>query len=323
MKEKLNVDEKISSLIGLQNRSGFYKVEGGLMSLLRNCLELESSDSTSVVSGYVDHYQSIEFEDLGWGCGWRNIQMLCSHLIMQRPEARNVLFGGSGVVPDILSLQRWLEIAWKKGFDVHGAEHFNYKIYGRKNWIGATECAALLRSFGLQARIVDFGPKECEELYLSVPGSSSGAQMVNLIDANKRKTAKVNGPMDRFLVSKNDGVPQTGSSGHEKSKYSRSVLENKSTQKAKGHQVLVDWVWNYFSDGRICTYSHQHVNVSGKTYVFNWHLIYLFVFILTSICLCVMCLASDNCRLFCLRDFLEGLLGYHHLNASNWGLLSK
>ncbi|XP_023512488.1 zinc finger with UFM1-specific peptidase domain protein isoform X1 [Cucurbita pepo subsp. pepo] len=271
VKEKLNVDEKISSLIGLQNRSGFYKVEGGLMSLLRNCLELESSDSTSVVSGYVDHYQSIEFEDLGWGCGWRNIQMLCSHLIMQRPEARNVLFGGSGVVPDILSLQRWLEIAWKKGFDVHGAEHFNYKIYGRKNWIGATECAALLRSFGLQARIVDFGPKECEELYLSVPGSSSGAQMVNLIDANKRKTAKVNGPMDRFLVSKNDGVPQTGSSGHEKSKYSRSVLENKSTQKAKGHQVLVDWVWNYFSDGRICTYSHQHVNVSGKTPLFFQH----------------------------------------------------
>ncbi|TYK00896.1 zinc finger with UFM1-specific peptidase domain protein isoform X4 [Cucumis melo var. makuwa] len=147
---ELTVTEKISCLIGSQNRGAFW---------------------------YVDHYQSIEFEDFGWGCGWRNIQMLCSHLLMQRPETRNILFGGSGVVPDIPSLQRWLEIAWERGFDVHGAEHFNYKIYGKKNWIGTTECAALLRSFGLQARIIDFGPKECEELYLSVPGSSSGAQM--------------------------------------------------------------------------------------------------------------------------------------------------
>lgn len=269
---ELTVTEKISCLIGSQNRGAFCKVEGGLMSLLRNCLELESHDSTSILSGYVDHYQSIEFEDFGWGCGWRNIQMLCSHLLMQRPETRNILFGGSGVVPDIPSLQRWLEIAWERGFDVHGAEHFNYKIYGKKNWIGTTECAALLRSFGLQARIIDFGPKECEELYLSVPGSSSGAQMVNLIDANKRKTIKVFGPMDKYLVRKNDSDPQTGSSGHENSVYFRipqNVTKNKSPKKAKGHQVLVDWVWNYFSDGRICTNGHQHVNISEKTYVFN------------------------------------------------------
>ncbi|XP_038901076.1 zinc finger-containing ubiquitin peptidase 1 isoform X2 [Benincasa hispida] len=274
---ELNVNEKISCLIGSQNRGAFCKVEGGLMSLLRNCLELESRDSTSILSGYVDHYQSIEFEDFGWGCGWRNIQMLCSHLLMQRPETRNVLFGGSGVVPDIPSLQRWLEIAWERGFDVHGAEHFNYKIYGRKNWIGTTECAALLRSFGLHARIVDFGPKECEELYLSVPGSSSGAEMVNIIDANKRRTVKVKvyGPMDRYLVHINDSVPQTGSSGHENSEYfkiSQNIMkDNKSPHKAKGHQVLVDWVWNYFSDGRICTYSHQHVNISGKTPLFFQH----------------------------------------------------
>ncbi|KGN63324.1 zinc finger-containing ubiquitin peptidase 1 isoform X1 [Cucumis sativus] len=271
---ELNVNEKVSCLIGSQNRGAFYKVEGGLMSLLKNCLELESHDSTSILSGYVDHYQSIEFEDFGWGCGWRNIQMLCSHLLMQRPETRNILFGGSGVVPDIPSLQRWLEVAWERGFDVHGAEHFNYKIYGKKNWIGTTECAALLRSFGLQARIIDFGPKECEELYLSVPGSSSGAQMENLIDANKRKTIKVCGPMDRYLVRTNDSDPQTGSSGHENSVYfkiSQNVTKNKSPKKAKGHQVLVDWVWNYFSDGRICTYDHQRVNISEKTPLFFQH----------------------------------------------------
>ncbi|XP_022148675.1 zinc finger with UFM1-specific peptidase domain protein isoform X2 [Momordica charantia] len=267
VKDELDVSEKISCLIGLQDRSSFYKVEGGLISLLRNCLELESGDSTSILSGYVDHYQSIESEDLGWGCGWRNIQMLCSHLIVQRPEARKTLFGGSGVVPDIPSLQRWLEIAWESGFDVHGAEQFNYKIYGRRNWIGTTECAALLRYFGLQARIVDFGPKECETHYLSVPGSSNGAQMVNLIDANKRKAVKVYGPMDRYLVSSSDNLPQTGSSEHEKSKYfkiSPSVVKNKSTQKGKDHQILVDWVWNYFSDGGHDGHSRTIVGIQVK-----------------------------------------------------------
>lgn len=279
MNEELNINEKISCLIGLQNRSAFYKVEGGLMSLLRNCLELESRDSTCILSGYIDHYQSIELEDVGWGCGWRNIQMLCSHLLMQRPEAKKVLFGGSGFVPDISSLQRWLEIAWERGFDIEGAEHFNFKIYGRKNWIGTTECAALLRSFGLQTRVVDFGPKESEELYLSVPGSSSEAQMVNLIDANKRKKVKVCGPMDRYLVSRNDSVPQAGSSEDEKSKYlqiSQSDMKSKSNKKAKGYQVLVDWVWNYFFDERMCKHGHQHVIISEKTYVFNWLLIFFF-----------------------------------------------
>lgn len=31
-------------------------------------------------AGDVDHFQS-EKSDSGWGCGWRNIQMVCSHLL--------------------------------------------------------------------------------------------------------------------------------------------------------------------------------------------------------------------------------------------------
>ncbi|EFJ32589.1 hypothetical protein SELMODRAFT_5884, partial [Selaginella moellendorffii] len=59
-------------------------------------------------------------------------------------------------VPTIAALQQWLEIAWSKGFDSDGAEHFNGAIYGSQKWIGTTECAALLRLFGVRARIVDF-----------------------------------------------------------------------------------------------------------------------------------------------------------------------
>lgn len=40
-----------------------------------------------------------------WGCGYRNIQMQVAHLLACRPEACPTLFGGTGAVPDICSLQ--------------------------------------------------------------------------------------------------------------------------------------------------------------------------------------------------------------------------
>ncbi|KAK7282467.1 hypothetical protein RIF29_11275 [Crotalaria pallida] len=226
------MDEKISSLIGLQIRSEFYKVEGGLMSFLRNCLESEPENSKTILSGYVDHFQCLESEDVGWGCGWRNIQMLCSHLLVQRSEAREALFGGSGFVPDIPSLQRWLEIAWEKGFDAPGSAQFDHVIYGSKKWIGATECAALLRSFGLWARVVDFGPKECESCNISVPGSSVDDAMDK---ASSDKMVKNNG------------------------------------KKSKAYQVLMDFVWNYFSDKSSIQFGHQRVVISEKTPLYFQH----------------------------------------------------
>ena len=271
-----HIDEKISCIIGLQIRSTFYKVETGLMALLKNCLELESGNSTSILSGYVDHFQSIESEDVGWGCGWRNIQMLSSHLLMRRQEAREVLVGGSGFVPDIPSLQRWLEIAWERGFDALGSEHFNHKIYGSRNWIGATECAALFRSFGLRARIVDFGPKELESLCLSVPGSSLGPQVLKINDRGKRKVVQVYEPMDKYILGRNHDVPLAGSRGDEKSRYSSIELgntlgveggdnvPNKCERKSKGSEVLVQWVWNYFSDKCLSKSGHHRVMVSEK-----------------------------------------------------------
>lgn len=215
------MDDKLSCLIGLQARSEFCKVEGGLMALLRDCLECEAENSRSVLSGYVDHFQSLQSEDSGWGCGWRNIQMLSSHLLVQRPEAREALFGGSGFVTDIPSLQRWLEIAWEKGFDAPGSAQFDHVVYGSKKWIGTTECAALLRSFGLRARVVDFGPKESQ----SASGSSVDSTM------NTANTSK--------------------------------MVESKD-KKGEAYQVLMDFVWNYFSDESSIQFGQQCVVVSEK-----------------------------------------------------------
>lgn len=210
-------DENIRCLIASQVRdtnNNNNNNNNDFMTLLSKCLECESgTTSTSILSGYVDHFQTLDLEDAGWGCGWRNIQMLTSHLLVQSQQAKELLFGGVGFVPDIPSLQRWLEIAWDKGFDPPGSNHFAQKIYGKKTWIGTTECAALFRSFGLRARIVDFTSHH--------NGATSTSTSVG-----KRKSTQVIGPMDRYL--------NPGSS--------------KDKQIVKGHQVLVDWVWSYFSD---------------------------------------------------------------------------
>ncbi|XP_022714500.1 uncharacterized protein LOC111274113 [Durio zibethinus] len=247
--------DSISTLIALQTRSNFYHVRDGLISLLRNCLELETQHNSSVtiLSGYVDHFQSLPSVDVGWGCGWRNIQMLSSHLLACRQEARQVLFGGSGFVPDIAFLQRWLEIAWERGFDPPGAQHFNCKIYGSIHRIGTTECASLLRSFGLRARVVDFGPEESQPFYLSVPSSTAGQPVM------KRNAIQVSGPMDRYVHQQQ---------GLKKRSHSCVSLGNgrsdNSKGKSEGPQVLVDWVWNYFSDTGLTISGSSRVVVTDR-----------------------------------------------------------
>ncbi|KAH0978629.1 hypothetical protein GBA52_005806 [Prunus armeniaca] len=228
---QISMEEKVSCLIALQTRTTFYEIEHGLMALMKDCLESERGNTTSIVSGYIDHFQSIPSEDVGWGCGWRNIQMLSSHLLMQRHEAREVLFGGSGFVPDIPSLQRWLEIAWEKGFDELGSDHFANNIYGSKKWIGTTECAALFRSFGLRARVVDFGPKELESFYPLLPGSSLGKEVKRIHNGGKRKAIQVCGPMDGYLLARNHDVSQASSSGDEKSGCSSILLVTRCVAK--------------------------------------------------------------------------------------------
>ncbi|XP_042449947.1 zinc finger-containing ubiquitin peptidase 1-like [Zingiber officinale] len=246
LNSKDGLEQEISLLVSLQSKSTLYNVEGDLMSLLKKCLESENGNSVSIISGYIDHYQTIESEDIGWGCGWRNIQMLSSHLLAERSDARDVMFGHSGFVPDIPSLQRWLEIAWKRGFDVYGSNFFNQKIYGSRKWIGATECATILRSFGLRARIVDFD------------GVNSRKQQNTGNSKCKMDANQVYGPMDKFLKGpKHEAGPSSSS--------------NYSEPKIHGPEVLV-WVWKYFN----CEFgsrlgSSNSVLVSKKTPLYFQH----------------------------------------------------
>jgi hypothetical protein len=98
--------------------------------------------------------------DAGWGCGYRNAQMIASHLLLpsssRPPWLRQSLFGGSNGVPTVDGIARGVEMAWRAGFDPEGAAQLGGTLSGRTLWIGATEIAALLRHSGVPADIVDF-----------------------------------------------------------------------------------------------------------------------------------------------------------------------
>ncbi|GLC40065.1 hypothetical protein PLESTF_000933700 [Pleodorina starrii] len=143
--------------------------------------------------------------DRGWGCGWRNIQMLGSALLLRDPALRAALFAGAGFVPDIASLQAWLESAWAAGFDPLGCESLGGRIQGDRKWIGTTEAAALLRSFGVRAQIVDFegagGPDAAE------PGSlvrcPDGATLHVAVECDLCGTCPIRGVRHRSLSRPN------------------------------------------------------------------------------------------------------------------------
>ncbi|RKO91539.1 peptidase family C78-domain-containing protein [Blyttiomyces helicus] len=102
----------------------------------------------------VVHYQG-EKADSGWGCGFRNFQLLASVLYASstyrsRMSALLAEQGGTvAVMPDVTSLQRLIEGAWGRGFDPEGAAQV-----GTRKWIGTTEVAAVLLSSNI--KIYDF-----------------------------------------------------------------------------------------------------------------------------------------------------------------------
>ncbi|XP_053127969.1 zinc finger-containing ubiquitin peptidase 1 isoform X2 [Hemicordylus capensis] len=101
----------------------------------------------------VDHFHC-SLGDKGWGCGYRNFQMLLSSLM--RNSAYKDCLKDNSSIPCIPKIQSLIEDAWREGFDPQGASHFNSKLQGTKAWIGACEIYSLLTSFRLKCQIIDF-----------------------------------------------------------------------------------------------------------------------------------------------------------------------
>ncbi|XP_056141711.1 zinc finger-containing ubiquitin peptidase 1 isoform X2 [Lampris incognitus] len=125
----------------------------GMLEALSEYYQKQTRDCVHVwLSSETDHYCSSE-GDKGWGCGYRNFQMLLSS-IHQIDTFSQCL--KERVIPSIPKVQCMIEEAWKEGLDPQGACHFNQRLQGTRAWIGATEIYALLISLGIRARIIDF-----------------------------------------------------------------------------------------------------------------------------------------------------------------------
>ncbi|XP_016378921.1 zinc finger with UFM1-specific peptidase domain protein-like isoform X2 [Sinocyclocheilus rhinocerous] len=123
----------------------------GLMGALYRYYQRDASDCAHVwLCAETGHYSSSE-GDKGWGCGYRNFQMLLSSL--HRMEQYKLL---PVSVPSIPRVQALIEEAWGQGADPQGASHFNHRLQGTRAWIGATEIYAVLTSLSVKAKIMDF-----------------------------------------------------------------------------------------------------------------------------------------------------------------------
>ncbi|KAI7851758.1 peptidase family C78-domain-containing protein [Circinella umbellata] len=122
----------------------------------------KSTVSAYLCSPYTDHIAT-GFMDLGWGCGYRNCQMLMTFLQRKQEAGDSIL----RQVTDISGLQLLLERAWKDGFDVQGAKQLNNRVYKTRKWIGTTEVYSMLVYLGIRCTILDFhrpsGPHNTHE----------------------------------------------------------------------------------------------------------------------------------------------------------------
>ncbi|KAG0246690.1 peptidase family C78-domain-containing protein [Mortierella sp. GBAus27b] len=100
--------------------------------------------------------------DRGWGCGYRNIQMMLSYVTRQpvtneeSHEGRDNTDPGLGHIPTIAELQNQIEFAWANGFDPSGASQLRGKVAGTRKWIGTTEAWSALCSLGIRCSILEF-----------------------------------------------------------------------------------------------------------------------------------------------------------------------
>ncbi|KAF9165414.1 hypothetical protein DFQ26_000159 [Actinomortierella ambigua] len=102
--------------------------------------------------------------DKGWGCGYRNLQMMLSYVVQQPSLHAASSYSSSShtavddiPLPTILNLQQQLEYAWRTlEIDPEGAAQLQRKVVGTRKWIGTTEAWTVLTSLGVRAQILDF-----------------------------------------------------------------------------------------------------------------------------------------------------------------------
>ncbi|XP_026808855.1 uncharacterized protein LOC113551044 isoform X2 [Rhopalosiphum maidis] len=147
----------------VQNDSTCINISYNLIEYIRHF----SASSPNVIELHLasptDHYRST-YGDKGWGCGYRNMQMLMSSMLLQMDYNEHI----SRVwevekgplprawMPSISRLQQHLEKSWSMGIDEPGREQLGGTVYNTKKWIGATEVVTMLTALKIKTLLIDF-----------------------------------------------------------------------------------------------------------------------------------------------------------------------
>ncbi|KAF5837111.1 peptidase family C78-domain-containing protein [Dunaliella salina] len=205
------------------------------------------------------------------------------------------LFGSNPILPDIGSLQAWLEAAWSEGFDTAGAESLGGKIQGDHKWIGTTEACALLRHQGVRAEIIDFMGRspsaaalpDGRTVHSSVACDLCGA--CPIIGVRHRSLSRTNydlcsrcaacpagkgaepfemlgtGPLTSGTQAplQQQHHQQQQQQPPENGCESNSSSSSGSSESSPFHLPLIEWVWNYFSGSHPPTRHMHHQIMNG------------------------------------------------------------
>ncbi|KAJ2822370.1 hypothetical protein FBU31_004615 [Coemansia sp. 'formosensis'] len=137
----------------LQQIKNFFHERGHLPDSTRFSTSQLPTQPTSILCNASTLLFNTTLSDRGWGCGYRNCQMLISSLMPQAPAASRM---PTEAVPQVRQLQEILELAWRDGYDPLGAEQLDHRAMGTRKWIGTTEIYCILAHLGVRAHIIDF-----------------------------------------------------------------------------------------------------------------------------------------------------------------------
>ncbi|THV07861.1 hypothetical protein K435DRAFT_741256 [Dendrothele bispora CBS 962.96] len=97
--------------------------------------------------------------DITWGCGYRNFLMSCAALMDQQVQPMYFPLLDKPIAPGIRNLQRWIETAWKDGFDQQGFNDLK-KLMDTSKWIGTSDLCTAFVYRNIPAEIVDIDLQE-------------------------------------------------------------------------------------------------------------------------------------------------------------------
>ncbi|KAF7725771.1 hypothetical protein EC973_009388 [Apophysomyces ossiformis] len=150
-RDVINADDELWDTLGLLRSESRTEVIPRLEANFTNSKRKATIAAIYLCSPYTDHIATGPM-DLGWGCGYRNCEMLMTFLERYRQAGAPAL----KQVPDIPGLQLLLEKAWEQGFDQLGRQQLGHRVYQTRKWIGTTEVYTMLVYLGIRCSIIDF-----------------------------------------------------------------------------------------------------------------------------------------------------------------------